>query len=59
MEINGNYVGRKWKITLYREKWDDLNRKTVIVLGNFVDVFYKIKYEMDKQYYSSFVIEEV
>lgn len=56
---NPNYVVRQWKVILYQREPFGQKRKILTVIGSFVDVFIKIKNEMDKEYYSSFVIEEV
>lgn len=59
VEVNPNYRIKSWKVILYKNDILENERRILTIIGTFVDVFIKIKNEMDSKNYEYITIEEV
>lgn len=57
--VNPNYRTKCWKVILYKNDILENERRILTIIGTFVDVFIKIKNEMDSKNYEYITIEEV
>lgn len=56
---NPNYFMKSWKVILYKNDILENERKILTIIGTMIDVFIKIKNEMDNKNYNYIYIEEI